>query len=380
MKTMKEIIQSYGTSMVSLCFIIGVPLCYMLIPDQVNSIEENRTLQQMPKLHIADILQKQYQDDMSSYLNDQFPKRFALHKQKVSLEHALGNNEFSSVLIGKNDMLFQDIPAIEDTKIKQLSDTINSFVKQYHKINIHMLIAVNKAEIYPENLPAHITLPSQKKTLSSFYKTLNKKIKITDIEDHFLDQKKENLYYRSDHHWTTKGAYEALQVYIKNDLKAKNTLHYEPYVIHQTFQGALANTSGYYSKKDDQVEIYVPDKNDPDVLVEYVNEKEKAASVYVESKASSSNPYEVFFGGNHALIQMTTSSDTDKRLLVIKDSYANAFLPFLTPYYHEITVIDPRYYMDYVNELMKNRNITDVLFLYNFNTFFTDSSLVNLLQ
>jgi hypothetical protein len=67
-------------------------------------------------------------------------------------------------------------------------------------------------------------------------------------------------------------------------------------------------------------------------------------------------------------------------LLVIKDSYANAFIPFLAPFYSEITVIDPRYYYDSIDALIADAQITDVLYLFNANTFFRDTTLETVLN
>ena len=89
--------------------------------------------------------------------------------------------------------------------------------------------------------------------------------------------------------------------------------------------------------------------------------------------------YQVFFGGNHAQVDITTTNDTTKRLLIFKDSYANCFVPFLIPYYNEIIMVDPRYYYDNVETLISGKHITDVLFLYNMDTFLTDTSIAGVL-
>ena len=87
----------------------------------------------------------------------------------------------------------------------------------------------------------------------------------------------------------------------------------------------------------------------------------------------------MFFGGNHAQVDITTTNDTTKRLLIFKDSYANCFVPFLIPYYNEIIMVDPRYYYDNVETLISGKHITDVLFLYNMDTSLTDTSIAGVL-
>ena len=92
------------------------------------------------------------------------------------------------------------------------------------------------------------------------------------------------------------------------------------------------------------------------------------------------NQYGFFLNDNHAFIEIHTGYNPGKTLFVIKDSYANSLIPFLIPYYREIVVVDPRYYYDDIEKVMKKDNITSVLFLYNGNTFVKDNSISGVLQ
>ena len=101
--------------------------------------------------------------------------------------------------------------------------------------------------------------------------------------------------------------------------------------------------------------------------------------MYDSAKLEERDQYAVFFGGNHSLIDIRTTCAQDDRLLVIKDSYANCFIPFLTPYFREIVVVDPRYYTGDMEALIAEKKIGSVLFLYNANTFFEDRMLSGVL-
>lgn len=87
----------------------------------------------------------------------------------------------------------------------------------------------------------------------------------------------------------------------------------------------------------------------------------------------------MFLGGNHPQVTINTTVNNGKVLLLIKDSYANSFVQFLTPYYEEIVMIDPRYYYESVSSIIDSESVTDVLFLYNCNTYMGDTSLANVL-
>ena len=88
----------------------------------------------------------------------------------------------------------------------------------------------------------------------------------------------------------------------------------------------------------------------------------------------------MFLGGDHARVNIRTTADTTDRLLLVKDSYANCLIPFLTPYYREVIVIDPEYYRGSLSEIMEENKITSVLFLYNGNTFAEDESMSGVLE
>ena len=114
-------------------------------------------------------------------------------------------------------------------------------------------------------------------------------------------------------------------------------------------------------------------------MLSYVDERRKTTSLYDSSKLETRDQYSVFLGGNASVIDIKTVSSSQKRLLVLKDSFANCFIPFLAPYYREIVVVDPRYCSGTMEDIMDTYRITDVLVLYSGNTFFTDNHLSGVL-
>ena len=106
----------------------------------------------------------------------------------------------------------------------------------------------------------------------------------------------------------------------------------------------------------------------------------KTAVLYDLEKLKEKDKYGVFFGGNYGMVDIRTTADTTERLLIFKDSYANCLVPFLTPYYREIIMIDPRYYYGDIRQVIKENKITGVLYLYNGNTFVGDNSISGVLS
>ena len=103
-------------------------------------------------------------------------------------------------------------------------------------------------------------------------------------------------------------------------------------------------------------------------------------TIYDRSALDQKDKYTVFFGGNYPRVDVYTTAETGKTLLLFKDSYANCLMQFLYPYYDHIILIDPRYYYDNVESVISREQVTDVLFLYNANTYFEDTSLADVLN
>jgi len=380
MYKIKQICSSCGVVLITFCIIITVSFAYVFIKDQSFSLTENRNLQQFPNLTMQQFADKTYQDQLEAYASDQFMNRSFWMKAKTHLEYQFGKREFNNVYIGKDEMLFQKSESLTQTAEDQLTTSINHFIKKYDKIHFSMLLIPDKAAIYPEQLPKNAPKSHQLIDIKKLTKQFDKRLHYIDCQETLLSNKEKYLYYRSDHHWTSEGAYLVFQTYKKEILKNKKNIAYDIYAINNTFLGTLTNQSGYEIKNKDIVNVYLPSTNDIDTIVYYIEEKEKHVDVYQKEKAISSNPYEVFLGGNHPLIHISTTASNHAKLLILKDSYANCFIPFLLPYYSEIIVVDPRYYYDDLHALIKENQITDILFLYSANTLFKDTALKEVLM
>ena len=102
--------------------------------------------------------------------------------------------------------------------------------------------------------------------------------------------------------------------------------------------------------------------------------------MFVSEKLKEKDQYQVFFGGNHPLVEIRTTANNGRNLLVFKDSYANSFMQFLYPYFQNIIMVDPRYYYDDIETAITSYGITDVLFLYSADTLLLDTNLTDTLN
>ena len=345
--------------------------------DKEYSESENRMLAQKPEFSVANLTSGKYMKDMEDYVTDQFFIRDKWINLKVLEDLALGKRESNGVYIGKKDHLMEIPTAPNQKALDNNLDAIGNFSASHPDINTVMSLVPNAAYIYDQFLPKNAPVRDQEKDIKYVMNAVST-LNFVDLTKTMSSHKEEEIYYKTDHHWTTLGAryaFDALSTALGIE---GSTQEYNIYPVTHSFQGTLASKSGY-DKALDTIEIYVPQGVNTECVVNFIDEGKKTASVYDSAALKNKDKYEVFFGGNHARVDISTPMEEKKNLLLFKDSYANCFIPFLIPYYRNIIVIDPRYFYDDIESLISDNEITDILFLYNVNTFLGDNSLRDVL-
>ena len=352
----------------------------IFLPDKEYSESENRMLAQFPEFSMANLASGKYMTDMEDYVTDQFFFRDQWIHLKVLEDLTLGKRESNGVYIGKKGYLMQ-IPEnnIDMDSVKNNLNGIREFAQRHEDVNTVMSLVPNAAYILEQLTPANAPVRDQSQDIALAEDTVGDVLTYVDLTDTMSSHRDEAIYYKTDHHWTSLGARYAFDTLYSALGISEPTQDYTIYPVSHTFSGTLASKSGYDRSKD-TIDLYVPQDVGTECVVNYVEEGEKTASMYVSGALDQKDQYEVFFGGNHSRIDITTPADENKNLLIFKDSYANCFIPFLQPYFRSIIVIDPRYYYDDVDRLITDNSITDVLFLYNVDTFMTDTSLADVLE
>ena len=351
--------------------------------DREFSSKENRALEQKPKLTLSGIESGRWMNQYESYVSDQFAGRDFWVSLKSRIDLLAGKRKSNGVFKGKDSYLLEDISRPDETQLKMNLGAMKKFQKQYKDIPMYMMLVPNAANIESDKLPRYAVTEDQDKQFRTIKSSLGTAFNWVDVEETLKKHKSEEIYYHTDHHWTTLGAYYGYQALARtmkyNTSKAPVM---KPYAVTNSFNGTLSATSGYETGYKEPMYIYAPEdlKKAPQIVVNNVDEKKKTATLYDTSKLKEKDKYALFLGGNYPILDIRTTADTTDRLLLIKDSYANSVIPFLTSYYREIIVIDPRYYYDNINDIMEKNKITSVLFLYNGNTFVQDNSISGVLQ
>ena len=363
---------------------LGIICLFNLVSgDKEYSEKENRMLQQRPQFTLAGIESGRLMEQYESYLSDQFVGRNFWVSLKTRIDLLAGKRESNGVFKGKNHYLLEDIASPDQEQMAQNIEAIESFENKYQDIPMYMMLVPNASNIESGKLPGFAVTEDQNQIFRNIQKELGDYINWVDVTKTLKKHKSEDIYYHTDHHWTTLGAFYAFQELASSmKLDTSKVSEWKSYAVTSEFNGTLSATSGYETGYEEPIYIYAPEniEDAPEVVVNYVNEKKKTATLYDSSKLEEKDKYAMFLGGNYPMIDIRTTADTTDRLLLIKDSYANCLVPFLVPYYREIIIIDPRYYYGDITEVMESNKITSVLFLYNGNTFVEDNSINGVLE
>ncbi|WP_315120122.1 DHHW family protein [uncultured Clostridium sp.] len=360
-------------------YLIIIFVFNMIMPQRKFSESENRVLQEKPNFSLNKLLKGKYTSDYEKYVADQFPIRDFWIGIKSSAERAIGKKDNNGVYLGKDGYLFQMFNASSEEDFKNKMKKINSFSSKSKEINKYFMLVPNSIKILEDKLPKFASPEDQKFYINKVKESLDKNMNFVDVYSPLMDKKNEYIYYKTDHHWTTKGAYYAYEALASAmNFTPKEEEDFSVTEVSENFYGSMYSKSGFRGLEPDSINLYLP-KNKQNLIVSYSDKDENFNSIYAMDNLNKKDKYTVFLDGNYPIVKISTDVKNGKKLLIIKDSYANSFVPFLLNHFNEIYMVDLRFYNENLNDLMGKNNIDNLLILYNVNTFFEDASINNII-
>lgn len=345
----------------------------LITKDREYSANENRYLAGRPSLSLSSLASGKFMEDTEAYLSDQFLGRDFLVRTRAGIDRFVGKREVNGVYIGKDHFLFEKPSTWDEERMTRTLTAINKVTSDSGDLRSYMAVAPNATELLRNYLPTGAPVTNQTQQIGAIYKNLPD-VKCVDLVTPLKAVSDPTvLYYRTDHHWTSVAAEVAFREIALAMGLVPDAVTYQTMPVTNSFQGTMASTSGVF-KASDTISITVPEK-DQQLVVTYVNEGKKTSTLFDASKLKEKSQYDVFFGGNFAEVRIDTGAESDRVLLVLKDSYANCVIPMLTPYFKTIVLVDPRYYVDNLPDTIQEEGVTDLLWLYNCNTLLNDTSI-----
>lgn len=361
---------------VFVCILFGLSAKGIVSEDKTYSAAEKRELQTMPKLSAKAIKKGTFQEKYEMYLSDQFPGRDMWVQVQTDTARLLGKSISNGVYFGKDDYLLEYHTDAEfETKqerknIKALAKLVKQIADDY---SVHVMLVPTKTWTLQQKLPFCAPTYDEQK----MYDSLNEQLgELADsvvvlVQETLLSHRDEEIYYRTDHHWTTLGAWYGYQSFLKAVGRDENLAEKKRafVTVSDDFLGSTYAKVNQTSKKD-VIEVYEP-KADLDVV--YNMGATDLTTLFDPSYLKSSDEYSYFTGGNQAIIEITGGEPNGKTLLVIKDSFANCMVPFLAEDYEKVIVVDLRQLNVGCQAILDSFRPTDVLILYNTAQFAQDS-------
>lgn len=355
-----------GKIFILLIFVVGA--VNLAIPDSGQAAGSG--------LSVGNVMRGSFMEQWEENMSDQFFGKSMLLRVKAAMDRFGGSRLENGIYIGQGGQLLEEIEVADDRRLSASLDAIKSYTETYPDVSATVMLIPDAACVMSDSLPAFAAVEDQRQLFGMVERELGDAVQWVDAVSAMNEHASEKLYYKTDDRWTTLGAFYVFQAAAPTlGIEENVSDDFVSYTVTDSFTGALATRSGVGLSEREQIDIYVPAEGDDDVVVSYVDESRKTTSLYDSSKLDTKDKYDVFLGGDTSLVDIRTVSTSEKRLLVVRDSFADCFIPFLAPYYREIVVVDPGLYSGTIADIMDTYRITDMLILYSGNSFFTDNHI-----
>lgn len=366
---MKNKFSKISTAILLLSLILFF-LTYTLFREKgKESFQENRKLASLPKISIESLLDGSFMREFSDCFTDHFAGRSYWISAKGYIDAQVGESIVNDVYIDDDMLLYAGEPFT--LPFDDISTEINQYAADYEGA-VYFTAVPTSSGVYTDRLPEYLTHNTEQQQIDQLYSSFSSEIKKIDSYS-ILKMLNENyIYYRNDSKWTSYGAYCVYRTVIQK-LGFLPTA-YDKYTIeHVTgeFRGNLYNKSQYTGIKEDMLDIYSYDDGEEIISCTAIDEDGNTVhdkKLYDRSYIGTNDMYKLYLGNEAPIIKIKTSVNNEKKLLIIKDDYANCFIPFLVQHYSEITVASPEYMKNGLGYYLDKNDYAQTLFLFGVDT------------
>lgn len=360
-----------------LVLVFGAALLNLFWPKRTELALENRKAAQFPTFKISALLDGNWQKAFGTWMQDQVMGRDQwVNLQRAADEAVFLKTEEGGILLGRDHWMFTrqfsegaDVQAQTAKNVAAVSD----FASRYPG-RVTFLLAPSAAVIYPEALPAGAPIIDENKNLDAIFTQISQTAQVLDLRDAFTAHKEEYLYFKTDHHWTTQGAYLAYQQFCA--LKGLTPFAVGLSETVPDFLGTHYSSTRLWNVQPDTITWY-PMNNQMTVYRltgEAQFEVDRVEPMINTEKFTTRDKYAAFLDGNNGYSVIEGSGEGS--ILVVKDSYANSFVPYLTANYAKIGVVDFRGFAYGLDSTIEKEGYDEILVLYNYQTFVSDNKVI----
>ena len=363
----------WAEALIFLAFIGAFFILNLVLPDRQFSEQENRYLQMRPEFSFKSLFSGDYTSKFETYTTDQFTFRDEWITLKAASELALGKQENNDVHLCENGTLIEGFKRPENSVLDSNMSALNTLVGNTDA-KVYFALIPDKSDLYASLLPKNAPNDSEKEVIDYCYGQSN--ATNVDMYSALSAHKDEYIFYRTDHHWTSLGAYYGLSALAESmGLPCPALDSYtDRHVVSEEFYGTTWSSSGFSWVDPDTMETFV---NAPEGLkvTSYPQGSPVEGKLYDFSFLEKKDKYSMFMGGNCPMHVIETGNEDKPSLLILRDSYTDSLIPFLLDDFSEIHVLDLRYYRASLKAYIEQNDFDNVLVCYSVSNFCSDSNI-----
>lgn len=362
-----------GALPIILCFVLFLSLglgLHLGCRDKAYSENENRYLARAPRFTWKGLFSGSFTAEFEDYITDQFPLRDRWLDLKSRSERFIGKAENNGVFFCREDTLISRFSRPDRSDLAAAEAAVQALAENVD-CPVFLSLIPSAAEVWADRLPDHADTADQAALISEIYGACG--VQTVDILGALEDHADEELYYRTDHHWTTLGAYYGYAATADAlGLEPQPLSAFSPETVSDSFYGTVYSSSGVRWVRPDRIQRYVDDSGV--TLIRYDTAEGVPSPVYDTAKLETKDKYSYFLGGNTSRLVVRTGQ-TGPKLLIIRDSYLDSELPFFFAHCSELHVLDLRYFKQSVKDYAAGQDFDAVLVSYSLSDFVTDTSV-----
>lgn len=357
---------------------------------------ENRPLQMAPNFAVTQLLDGTLMLKIDSYISDQFMFRDHMIELADRIKSLRGFSSDIAMEIVQSDNMIPALPDQEqgeqtpvsikyfvyedrafrsfkmnEAAEKSYAQAILDFKSVLPSTDVFVLVSTTQAAYIPPKYEKYTDSPEA--SVNRLESLMDGPVNFVNINEIMRENQDQYLFFRTDHHWNGLGAYYAYVAFCEEKLIEPVELSEMKVIFVENFVGSFfrMTNNAILSENPDTIHAYVPDATVK--LTRIYMDKEgnttlsNPVSYVVSEKFMGDKPsYGIFLGGDSAItIVETVGENSSEKILVVKDSYGNAFAPYLVNHYKEVHVLDPRYWQGSMQNYIETHNIDDVIFINN---------------
>ena len=353
-------------------FLAGLMAIHLIVPDKNFSEIENRFLQEFPEFTLETVTNGEFMTEFETYTTDQFPQRDFWVAMKSYSERLTGKQENNSVYLAEGNSLINHVDEPDKALLDKTAGYLNAMGEK-NDIPVYFGLIPSAAEVWSDRLPKGAPTADEQAAIAYLYDQI---VGVTTIDMYtgLTAHADEDIFYRTDHHWTSLGAYygyEAIVSAMGMTLVSLN--EYTPTLVADDFYGTIYSSSGVRWVPADSIHTYV--EEDGIEVTSFFTGLPEEGKLYAPDFLEKKDKYSYFMGGNQPLAIIKIEHTDKPSVLVVRDSYSDALAPFLTENFSEIHLLDLRYFNAGVSQYVQQSGVDNVVVLYSLANFVKDTNL-----